>query len=149
MISNGTNWFEALKAKFPSMQLRKATKSASSASKDPREAVFALIENSMALLKDSKHTVSKRGNTYTPESCVRTVGGQHEVSLSYCRAKLVLPDGNEAMVVDPAVTATLLEALKAEVAAGNFDDQLARIKTDRVAKLGGAAKPAKPNKKAA
>ena len=143
-----TNWLDTLMAEIPTLELGEATKSASAASKDPRDAVLALIDNSMALLADPTHKVSKRGNTYTPESCVRTKGAKYEVVLAYCREKLTLHNGKKALFVDPPHASTLLTGLKAAVEAGHFDDQLARIKTERVAKLGVSAKPAK-HKKAA
>lgn len=148
MLKN-QNWLDDLKAKYPSMKLSAGTQSAGGAKREPRDVLISLIENSMAVLANPAHTISKRGKTYKPETCFRLMGDEAELTLTYCRAKLTFPDGNKAITVPASDLSALLVDLKSITASKVFDDQLELIKSSRIAALSKSDKLGKGKKKAA
>ena len=129
------NWLEDLKAAFPAMVVGQATPSATNANKQPRDAVLALIQNSLSLLANDAFTVAKRGKQCKPEACFKLNGDQAEIVLRYAHEKLTLPNGGTAITVPTKQLSQMLEALKGVVNAKAFDDQLETIKAERVAAL--------------
>lgn len=143
------NWLDDLKVKFPTMTVCDATPSASNANKEPRDTLLALLNNSIAVANDPAFTITKRCKTYKPEVCHKVNGDVAEVVLKYSRVQLSLPGGRNALKVPVDLLPQMLHALKNVVEAGEFDDQLAVIKSDRISALSKGAKPGKARKKAA
>lgn len=140
-------WFDNLKAQFPGIKSLAEKPGNAKANKHPRDALCELIKNSIAVLHNPEHTVTKRKKKpYKPEVCF-TAGeepGKTAVALTYCREPLTLPDGSKALEVELAQVEPLLLVLQAAVKAKHFDDQLQAIKDARVTAL-----KAKKSKKAA
>lgn len=134
---------EKILADFPSAALCARLPRAAAVHKHPRDAVAALINNSIALYENPNHTVKKRGKDMKPETCIRASGirGQYIVSLNYCRRALPLYKGKEAIEIDEQQLKPLLTALRDAVGAGHFDAQLEVIRDERSAKLKDSRKP--------
>lgn len=141
-------WLDQLMKKFPSLTVCDATPSAANANKEPRDALLALLHNSIAVANDPSFTITKRGKTYTPEVCHKVDKGVAEVVLKYCRVMLTLPGGRNALKVPADKLVPVLSELLKYAEAGAFDDQLAAIKSKRIAALAKGTKPGKGKKAA-
>lgn len=139
------NLMEKILADFPGATLCARPRRANGVHKHPREAVVALINNSLALHDDPNYTVQKRGKAMKPESCITAsdTAGNYVVSLTYCRKALVLVDGGDAINLKEQQLKPMLTAIKGAVEAGHFDAQLEVIRDERSTKLKDSRKPKK------
>jgi len=121
------SWHERLKAKGVDVKFGVAGKKAAR-KKTPRDAVLATIDNSIALRKNSQFVVSSGKGAGKPPATVFEISGSvATIRLPYRRTRLKLLKTSDQATVDVAQLDDALDELRADVAAGKFDKQLAKL----------------------
>jgi hypothetical protein len=127
-------WLDNLKAKIGGdFELRVAGRKAARG-KTPRDTLLQSIDDSIAFHQDPSFRVaSGRRKNKEPNLVYRLDGNQAAISLRYSRVRLKLDGKSDELSVDKSKLSDALAGLREGVAAGEFDDQLNKIKADRVA----------------
>lgn len=125
-------WLENLKAKIgDDFELRVAGRKPARA-KTPRDTLLQSIDDSIAFHKDPSFRVaSGRRKNKEPDLVYKIDGDQAAISLRYSRVRLKLDGKSDELSVDKSKLSDALAGLREGVAAGEFDDQLDKIKTKR------------------
>lgn len=112
--------------------------------KSPRDNVLESIDNSLAYLRDPSFRLTNgRRKGDIPDLVYELEGKGASIKLRYSRVSLSLGDGNKLFINDASDLAAALEFIRELVAEGRLDEQLEKIKAERVAQTKRKGKPAK------
>lgn len=125
-------WLDNLKAKIGDFELRVAGRKPARA-KTPRDTLLQSIDDSIAFHKDPSFRVaSGRRKNKEPNLVYKIDGDQAAISVRYSRVRIKLDGKNsDELFVSKSKLSDALAGLREGVAAGEFDDQLDKIKSKR------------------
>lgn len=127
----------ALQSIAPQVDFGFAPASAAGKATEPRNVLAANIDESIALIANPAHQVIRRGKPVNPAACftINANSGIATIVLRYSHKALVLSGAGNTTLENVPVAAlpAVLAAIKQQVLAGAFDDELAKIKQGRVA----------------